>query len=133
MQQWGGPTALAAHLGHSNGSYLAQLAGPNPKREVGERTARQVEERLGLPRNQDAPPTLAGRRGLAANNYFGGGATNLESHRGVSWFSPCLPDLCPALCGAFLLRGANTTWKVVANALACATVQVPFNQLEKTK
>lgn len=49
MQQWGGPTALAAHLGHSNGSYLAQLAGPNPKREVGERTARQVEERLGLP------------------------------------------------------------------------------------
>lgn len=49
MQQWGGPTALAAHLGHSNGSYLAQLAGPNPKREVGERTARQIEIKLGLP------------------------------------------------------------------------------------
>lgn len=49
MQQWGGPTALAAHLGHSNGSYLAQLAGPNPKREVGERTARQIEAKLGLP------------------------------------------------------------------------------------
>ena len=26
MADWGGPTILAAKLGHSNGSYLAQLA-----------------------------------------------------------------------------------------------------------
>lgn len=26
MKQWGGPTSLAKKLGHSNGSYLAQLA-----------------------------------------------------------------------------------------------------------
>jgi hypothetical protein len=26
--QWGGPTSLSKKLGHSNGSYIAQLAGP---------------------------------------------------------------------------------------------------------
>jgi hypothetical protein len=49
MSQWGGPTSLSAKLGHSNGSYLAQLAGPHPSREVSERTARQIEEKLALP------------------------------------------------------------------------------------
>ena len=49
MAQWGGPTSLAVKLGHSNGSYLAQLAGPHPSREVSERTARQIEEALTLP------------------------------------------------------------------------------------
>lgn len=49
MAQWGGPTSLAAKLGHSNGSYLAQLAGPHPSRELSERTARQVESKLALP------------------------------------------------------------------------------------
>ena len=46
---WGGPTSLAKKLGHSNGSYLAQLIGPNPSREVSEKTAREIEKRLGLP------------------------------------------------------------------------------------
>jgi hypothetical protein len=49
MTQWGGPTSLATKLGHSNGSYLAQLAGPHPSREVSERTARQIEQALTLP------------------------------------------------------------------------------------
>ena len=48
-QQWGGPTSLAKKLGHSNGSYLAQLIGPNPSRDVSEKTAREIEQRLGLP------------------------------------------------------------------------------------
>ncbi len=47
--QWGGPTSLAKKLGHSNGSYLAQLAGPNPSREISERVAREIEQKLGLP------------------------------------------------------------------------------------
>lgn len=47
--EWGGPTSLAKKLGHSNGSYLAQLIGPNPSREVSEKTARDIEQRLGLP------------------------------------------------------------------------------------
>ncbi len=49
MRTWGGPTSLAKKLGHSNGSYLAQLAGPNPSRDLSERTAREIEARLGLP------------------------------------------------------------------------------------
>lgn len=49
--QWGGPTSLAKKLGHANGSYLAQLAGPNPSREVSERVAREIETKLGLPAN----------------------------------------------------------------------------------
>lgn len=48
-KQWGGPTSLAKKLGHANGSYLAQLIGPNPSREVSEKVSREIENRLGLP------------------------------------------------------------------------------------
>lgn len=48
-RQWGGPTSLARKLRHANGSYLAQLIGPHPSREVSEKTARDVEVKLGLP------------------------------------------------------------------------------------
>lgn len=47
--QWGGPTSLSRKLGHSNGSYIAQLAGPRPSREVSEKVAREIEVKLGLP------------------------------------------------------------------------------------
>ena len=49
MRSWGGPTSLAKKLAHANGSYLAQLAGPNPSREVSEKVAREIEGKLGLP------------------------------------------------------------------------------------
>lgn len=47
--QWGGPTSLAKKLGHANGSYIAQLAGPRPSREVSEKVAREIEATLNLP------------------------------------------------------------------------------------
>jgi hypothetical protein len=49
MTQWGGPTSLAKKLGHSNGSYVAQLVGPNPSREISEKVARDMEAKLSLP------------------------------------------------------------------------------------
>ena len=49
--EWGRPTSLAKKLGHSNGSYLAQLIGPNPSREISEKVAREIETRLNLPSN----------------------------------------------------------------------------------
>lgn len=49
MGQWGGPTSLSRKLGHANGSYVAQIAGPNPTREISEKVAREVEGKLGLP------------------------------------------------------------------------------------
>lgn len=66
MAQEGGPTSLARKLGHANGSYLAQLAGPNPSREISEKVAREFEAKLNLPigwldrvdaeKNPPAPP-----------------------------------------------------------------------------
>jgi hypothetical protein len=56
--QWGGPTSLSRKLGHSNGSYIAQIAGPNPSREISEKVAREIESKLGLPvawMDQDHP------------------------------------------------------------------------------
>jgi hypothetical protein len=53
--QWGGPTSLAKKLGHSNGSYLAQLIGPNPSREVSEKTAREIERNM---REKYRPPLI---------------------------------------------------------------------------
>lgn len=49
MRTWGGPTSLAHKLGHTNGSYIAQLAGPNPSREISEKVARGIEQSLALP------------------------------------------------------------------------------------
>lgn len=49
MHEWGGPTSMAKKLGHTNGSYLAQLAGPHPSREVSEKVAREIETKLSLP------------------------------------------------------------------------------------
>jgi hypothetical protein len=49
VRQWGGPTSLAKKLCHANGSYVAQLAGPNPSRDVSEKVARDMELKLGLP------------------------------------------------------------------------------------
>lgn len=49
LVEWGGPTSLAKKLGHSNGSYIAQLIGPNPSREISEKVAREIESKLQLP------------------------------------------------------------------------------------
>lgn len=48
IKVWGGPTSLAKKLGHTNGSYIAQLAGPHPRRDVSEKVAREIEAKLGL-------------------------------------------------------------------------------------
>ena len=48
IKQWGGPSALASKMGHVNPSFLVQMAGPNPTRNVSERTARAVETALDL-------------------------------------------------------------------------------------
>ena len=50
IEQWHGPGPLAAKLGYSNASFLVQMAGPNPTREVTEKTARKIELALNLPR-----------------------------------------------------------------------------------
>lgn len=43
------PSAVATKLGYVNSSFMAQLAGPNPIRNVTEKTARSYEAKLGLP------------------------------------------------------------------------------------
>lgn len=49
IEQWGGPKQLADKLGYNNASFLVQMAGPNPSRDVTEKTARRVELALDLP------------------------------------------------------------------------------------
>lgn len=49
-EQHGGINAFAAELGYTNGSFLVQMTGPHPIREVSERTARRIEEKAGLPK-----------------------------------------------------------------------------------
>lgn len=49
MKQHHGPKNFAAVLGYKNGSFLVQMAGPNPTRPVTENTARTIEEKLGFP------------------------------------------------------------------------------------
>ena len=51
MIEWAGPTSPAKKLSHSNGSYLAQLIGPHPSRDLSEKVAREIETKLNLPVN----------------------------------------------------------------------------------
>jgi hypothetical protein len=44
-----GVKQLAQELGYSGQSFLSQMAGPNPVRNVSETTARAIEQKLGLP------------------------------------------------------------------------------------
>lgn len=46
--RYDGPSQLAAKLQLRHPSYLSQLIGPNPSRDISERTARAYEEKLGL-------------------------------------------------------------------------------------
>lgn len=47
--QHGGSKKLSELLGYSNASFLVQMAGPSPTRDVTEKTARKIEQTLGLP------------------------------------------------------------------------------------
>jgi hypothetical protein len=48
VTQWGGPSNLARKLGYNNPSYLVQMVGPKPTRDVTEKTAVKIETALGL-------------------------------------------------------------------------------------
>ena len=48
IRTWDGPSTLGKRLGHANGSFLVQLAGPNPRRSISEKVARSIEQALGL-------------------------------------------------------------------------------------
>lgn len=49
IKKWGGPGSLAKKLGLRSGSYLSQIAGPNPTRDISEEVARDIEHKLDLP------------------------------------------------------------------------------------
>lgn len=44
-----GPLNLSRRLGYSNGSFIVQMAGPNPRRGITPKQARKIERKLGLP------------------------------------------------------------------------------------
>lgn len=48
IEEHDGPLALAKLLGYKNASFLVQMAGPSPTREVTEKSARSFEIKLGL-------------------------------------------------------------------------------------
>lgn len=48
VAQWGGPSALSKRLGYANASYLVQMVGPTPTRDVTEKTATKIEQVLAL-------------------------------------------------------------------------------------
>lgn len=49
LEQWGGPKPLSMKLSYRKASFLVQMAGPHPTREVTEKTARRIEKVLELP------------------------------------------------------------------------------------
>lgn len=57
IEEHGGVSRLAEKLGYASPSFLVQQAGPNPTREVTEKSVRKFEKALGLPEGYlDRPP-----------------------------------------------------------------------------
>lgn len=78
IEQWNGPLPLSKKLGYSNASFLVQMAGPHPSREVSEKTARAIEIKLQLPTlwlDQPPPKKNASPKRINAEN----GATTKEA------------------------------------------------------
>lgn len=49
IEERGGLTRLSKAMGYKNPSFLSQMTGPNPTREITEKVARRIEEVLRLP------------------------------------------------------------------------------------
>lgn len=49
IEKQGGVSKLARLMGYSNPSFLSQMAGPKPTREITEKSARKLETAMGLP------------------------------------------------------------------------------------
>jgi hypothetical protein len=70
ITEHGGPLPLAKALGLFGSSYLVQLAGPNPRREVSEKFARKIEHALRLPAGwMDESPSPLQRAAEAPATY----------------------------------------------------------------
>lgn len=53
----GGVSKLSRALGYKNPSFISQMAGPEPTRDITEKTARRIEQVLNLPMGSlDLPP-----------------------------------------------------------------------------
>jgi hypothetical protein len=50
IDQHGGVSKFSKRLGYANPSFLSQMVGPNPSRDITEKSARKIEARLGIPR-----------------------------------------------------------------------------------
>lgn len=48
VEKRGGVSKVSKMLGYTNPSFMSQMIGPNPTREITEKTARKFEEKLGL-------------------------------------------------------------------------------------
>lgn len=62
VEQFGGPAALAKRLGYANASFIVQMTGPNPSRDVTERTARAIEDKLRMAAGTLDEPLPAAQR-----------------------------------------------------------------------
>ncbi len=78
--QRGGAAALARELGLTQGR-LSQLIGSNPTDEIGERSARRMEEQLGLPEGVlDRPATIQENDAIGLAHSAGTAAQNLREN-----------------------------------------------------
>lgn len=72
VEKNGGVTKVSKVLGYTNASFLSQQIGPNPTREITEKSARAYEQKLGLPvgtldgRAEVSAPATAGDLSLVA-------------------------------------------------------------------
>lgn len=81
IDSFGGPGPLAQKLGYSNSSFLVQMAGPSPIRQVSEGTARRFESVLGLdPGSLDAPVDIP-EEDLSTSKAIGVRQANLYRKR----------------------------------------------------
>lgn len=95
IEKQGGVSKLARLMGYSNPSFLSQMAGPKPTREITEKSARKLESAMGL---------SAGALDRDETVYPGGEANSIPPEAGAAP-APArqTPGTAPALQGSAAL------------------------------
>lgn len=113
-----GAANLSAKLGYRQPSFLSQMIGPNPTRQLSEKNARQYEEVMGLPAGYLDRPLFPHTETQAA----------AEVDQGVVVTVEAMPDLVPEAASIALLKD---TIQTVARLIKAENVEITVDQFAK--
>lgn len=96
-EQYGGVTPLAQLLGYTNASFIVQMIGPNPMRQVSETNARKYEQTLDLiPGSLDTPVDVPDEATVSPDDIKARQSDQYRKLKGIPYAAKPLPVAAPS-------------------------------------